>query len=265
MVFTATDGTQFEDRSEWRRHEFRTRYTFKGNKGETLSRKPGEIDGQPFNLEELEDCQVLLLDHSDQLQVDYLKRCKLFIGPSSESVFVRDCEDCTFTIACKQLRTRDCKNCTFYLYSQSDPIIETSDGIRFGPFNGAYPMLNVHFERAGLIADNNHWRAVFDFNAPGDVQGPGNHWDYIPEAEWGEDWTHQPEGVPGDPVNPVPRDARARFDEDGNEITDAMRAEGAAGGGSGMKSFSIKTSQADAQAVAPFTAEEEKQRKELGG
>ena len=45
MVFTATDGTEFETRDEWRKYEFATRYTFKGKKGETLRRDPDEIQG----------------------------------------------------------------------------------------------------------------------------------------------------------------------------------------------------------------------------
>ena len=39
----------------------------------------------------------------------------------------------------KQLRTRDCKNCSISLYSLTDPIIETSQDMRFSTFNGAYP------------------------------------------------------------------------------------------------------------------------------
>jgi hypothetical protein len=38
----------------------------------------------------------------------------------------------------KQLRTRDCVDCSFALYSLTDPIIETSRGMAFAPFNGAY-------------------------------------------------------------------------------------------------------------------------------
>lgn len=38
----------------------------------------------------------------------------------------------------KQLRTRDSVQCSFYLYSLTDPIIETSQQIHFAPFNGAY-------------------------------------------------------------------------------------------------------------------------------
>jgi hypothetical protein len=66
-------------------------------------------------------------------------RRRVLVAASSESVFVRDCMDCEMTIACKQLRTRDCHNCTFYLYSKTEPIIELSDGIKFAPFNAAYP------------------------------------------------------------------------------------------------------------------------------
>jgi hypothetical protein len=45
MKFTATDGTEFDDRNEYRKYEFATRYTFKGKKGETLRRDPDEIQG----------------------------------------------------------------------------------------------------------------------------------------------------------------------------------------------------------------------------
>ena len=133
-----TDGTEFATRDEWRKYEFATQYTFKGKKGETLRRDPGEIQGQPFNIEECEDCEIMLLDYSDTIQMDYCKGCKVFIGPCNESVFIRDCSDCEITIACKQLRTRDCHNMEIYIYGSVDPIIELSDGMKFAPFNGAY-------------------------------------------------------------------------------------------------------------------------------
>ena len=34
--FTATDGTVFTDRTQWRKHEMETQYTFRDRKGETL-------------------------------------------------------------------------------------------------------------------------------------------------------------------------------------------------------------------------------------
>jgi hypothetical protein len=35
---------------------------------------------QPINLQRLENCEVRLLDHSETVQVDVVKNCKIFIG-----------------------------------------------------------------------------------------------------------------------------------------------------------------------------------------
>ncbi|KAF4316490.1 hypothetical protein BBO99_00007460 [Phytophthora kernoviae] len=166
MIFTASDGTKFEDRAAWRRYEFETNYTFRDKQNETLMKLPGQIGGQPFDLSDLEGCTIMLLDQIDQVQVDNLTNCRVFIGPSSESVFLRNCTNCTFTIACKQLRTRDCSGCSTYLYSLTDPIIETSQQMQFAPFNGAYCGLGRHFADARLEPANNHWSQIYDFNDP---------------------------------------------------------------------------------------------------
>lgn len=63
---------------------------------------------------------------------------RVFIAACVDSVFVRNCTGCVFTVACKQLRTRDCEDCEFRLYCKTEPIIETSHGMTFAPFNGAY-------------------------------------------------------------------------------------------------------------------------------
>ena len=97
-----------------------------------------DLQGQPFDIADCKNKELLLLDNTDQVQIDNCEGCRIFVAASSESVFVRDCKDCTFTLACKQLRTRDCVNCTFYLYSKTEPIIETSTAMRFAPFNGAF-------------------------------------------------------------------------------------------------------------------------------
>ncbi|EGB12705.1 hypothetical protein AURANDRAFT_7976, partial [Aureococcus anophagefferens] len=53
-------------------------------------------------------------------------------------VFVRDCKNCTVSLACQQLRTRDCADTTFYLYAATEPIVESSQNLSFAPFNVAY-------------------------------------------------------------------------------------------------------------------------------
>ena len=139
------------------------------------------------------------------VQVDYAKGCHIYIGPSCESTFIRDCVDCTFTIACKQLRTRDCKNCNVYLYSKTDPIIESSSGMRFAPFNGAYAGQGQHFAAANLQPENNHWSNVYDFNK-GDTAYPEPHWELLPRSQW-KQWTVPSEAGQPPPENPVDPDS----------------------------------------------------------
>lgn len=88
--------------------------------------------------------------------------------------------------------------CSFYLYSLTDPIIETSQQMKFAPFNGAYNGIErvreawkhahelcrlrltaglfvggQHFDEARLEPTNNHWSQVYDFNDP---DKSGDNW-----------------------------------------------------------------------------------------
>jgi protein XRP2 len=237
VVFTASDGTTFDDRNAWRKYEFETNYTFRNQKQQTLVKAPGKISGQPFDLSDLDDCEVLLLDQCDQVQVDNLTNCRVFIGPCSESVFVRNCTNCVFTVACKQLRTRDSTQCSFYLYSLTDPIIETSQQIHFAPFNGAYNGIERHFADARLEPTNNHWSQVYDFNDP---DKSGDNWKLLTPQEEAAPWTVDLSGHVPDPaafgpcVNPVARDSGfIKYTESNSS--------------SSIASFSSATSQRDAE------------------
>ena len=116
QVFTASDGKTFSSREDYRRYEMELRYTIKEQSDASIVRQDGDIEGQPFDIMDIKNSTIVLMDHMDQVQIDNVDNCKILIGASSESVFVREAKDCTFTIACKQLRTRDCINCTFHLY-----------------------------------------------------------------------------------------------------------------------------------------------------
>lgn len=175
-LFVATDGTEFTDRGLYRKHEMETQYTFRDKQSTTLTKKPGSVQGQPFVIDNCHDCTLLVLDHCAQAQIDDVSNSKIFIGASSGSVFVRNCNNSTFTIACGQLRTRDCHNCTFNLYCKTEPVIETSSGMKFGPFNGAYPGHEGDLLDAGLDPSINKWHAVFDFN---DSSPSRENWRYL--------------------------------------------------------------------------------------
>jgi hypothetical protein len=71
--------------------------------------------------------------------VDACTNCRVFVGPCSGSVFVRDCTDCKWVLAAQQLRTRGCKRNDFMLYiGAGQPVIEASSELRFGCFQFSY-------------------------------------------------------------------------------------------------------------------------------
>lgn len=114
------------------------------------------------------------------MQIDDVVDSSVFIAASSGSVFIRNCVNCKFTIASKQLRTRDCKNCILNLYCATEPAIETSTGMKFAPFNGAFPGHEKALARADLDISTNKWSEVYDFN---DASKTGKNWCIVDEDE----------------------------------------------------------------------------------
>jgi protein XRP2 len=154
-------------------------YMFAKKVGETLIKLPGQIDGEQFLVEELENCKVFLVDHSAQIQVDECVNCEFFIGPVASSAFIRNCKNCKFTMVVQQFRCRDLQDCDLALYCQTEPIIETSVRLRFACFNAGYFDLKPHMDKAGIDPFNNNWSMVYDFTA--NTAKP--NWSYLPEDE----------------------------------------------------------------------------------
>lgn len=70
QTFTASDGTVFEDRAVYRRYEFELLYSFRKRSNATLLKGPGSLNAQPFDISDCDGCEILLLDHTDQVQID---------------------------------------------------------------------------------------------------------------------------------------------------------------------------------------------------
>lgn len=162
--FKTPDGKIFESRAEWRENMMATVYSFKNKKNETAIKNPGDIDGQMFDIADCEGSTVIVMDYCEQVQIDQLKNCKVFIGACASSIFIRNCENCTFYTCCRQLRLRDVNNSSFYIYSMAEVHIEFSSNVRFGPFNGGYPEHERHLRSANLDTSSNLWYDVFDHN-----------------------------------------------------------------------------------------------------
>lgn len=241
-TYIAPDGTEFETEAKYKRYMFANYYSFCDRKGETLLRRPGSIRGNSFDLSNLEGCEVQLLDNIGQVLIDGLTDCKVYVGACVSDVFVRNCKNCVFTVACKQLRTRDCSYCKVYLYSMTRPALETSHNMEFGRFNGAYPRQASHFRKAGLCPENNQWDQVHDFSNS-DKEMPRPHWSKIADNKW-EEWSIGFEDSKMKPENPVPQRSNALWFMEGprggsNPIMGIGQKKAGAKGGLGKKKAGV--------------------------
>jgi len=221
-AYTAPDGKGFAKKADWAKYMMDKFYSFHDQQGrrgsDALIKEPGSVNGQEFHIKDIKDSEVAVLCWSSTVQIDRLENCKIFVGPVESSCFVRDCVNCEFILACRQLRTRDLKSCTFRLLAGTDPVIERSTDLIFSPFNGSYHGLRKHCDKAGLNPNDNHWRLIFDFNKDGSggYGVPGPH--HKLNEKKAEDWVFaNPKGdCSGEPLeNPVPADAVAITQSEG--------------------------------------------------
>ena len=128
------------------------------------------------------------------------------------------------------------QNCVFHLYSKTEPIIETSSAVAFGPFNGAYAEHAGHMAAIpGLDVDVCFWWAVFDFS---DEAKTGANWRLLSEGGRPAPWALGE----GAPAVCVP------YSEPGSAALPSQRSLGGSSGGAGQvgQSFTFATSQNDA-------------------
>jgi hypothetical protein len=240
QTFKSPDGKEFDTRAEWRDYMMATFYTYKDKKNlsEPLVKNPGDIDGQMFDIGDCENSTLVIMDNCEQVQIDQVKNCRIFIGACASSIFIRNCENCVFYTSCRQLRLREVINSTFYIYSMSEVHIEYSNGLKFAPFNGGYPDHLKHLNAANLDPQHNLWYDIFDHNDPAKDK---LNWSLLPVSEYEEPWF--PAGEPCEVAVPITLAGsvhRTDLAPDGGV--------GAAGGG-GEQAFSMAQMIADAEAL----------------
>jgi protein XRP2 len=75
-------------------------YMFKSQKDATLVKVPGDIDGISFMIKDLDNCVIILMDHTADIKVDRCHNCIFFIGPVKSSIFLRNCSNCEISVSC---------------------------------------------------------------------------------------------------------------------------------------------------------------------
>jgi protein XRP2 len=187
QVFKSPDGKEFSTKAEWRDYMMSTFYSFKNkeNEAEPLVKMPGTVDGQIFDIADCKNCSLAVLDHTEQVQIDNVDGCRIFIGACASSIFIRNCSNCVFYTCCRQLRLREVNKCTFYIFSMAEVHIEYSSELKFAPFNGGYPEHADHLATAKLDVSHNLWYDVYDHNDPSKSHV---NWALLPENEYEDPW-----------------------------------------------------------------------------
>lgn len=144
-------------------------YMFCNLTGEVKIKAPGSIAGRDFVIDNCKDCSIYLLDHCSQVTIDSCTNCRIFIGPTDGSVFLRDSKSCKCAFICRQLRTRDCTGCDLLLHCRTRPVIEESKSMNFGCYDLYFPLLPEFMSKAKLSVWHNFWSYIYDFTA-----APGN-------------------------------------------------------------------------------------------
>jgi len=142
---------------------------------EILVKKLGSIAGKNFTIQKCKSCVIEIPDCTVQVLVSYCEDCKIFLGPVSGPVFLRNCNRVVLKSTVQQFRSRDCNDCTILLQIPGNPVIETSKGMLFGPFDAISecPGYANRLESSTLNISSNCWKNVYDFT-PGRGRSKGN-------------------------------------------------------------------------------------------
>ncbi|EAY20474.1 XRP2, putative [Trichomonas vaginalis G3] len=159
-------------------------------KGEEIRRNTGDIDGNQFQADNLENCQIIINDFVDSITIDQCYNCKFAISAVKGSIFMRDCQECKVTINCGQFRCRNCTDCDFFVHSRTSPVIEASSKLRIGCGTYSYEGVLDHLAKAQIDPYANCFDDVHDF-----TQNKGN-FELVPGQKLNLDIAGEPKYIP---------------------------------------------------------------------
>lgn len=145
----------------------RSIFVQKDKKDETIIRTPGQINGNQFVANKLDNCKVIVHDFCDSMMFDQCVNCQFVLSAVRGSIFARNCKNCKFAMVCGQFRCRECEECDFFMQVKTGPVVESSKNLRIGCALVSYPELADQMKKARLDPAINIWNDVHDFT-PGE-------------------------------------------------------------------------------------------------
>uniref|UniRef100_A0A1I8AZI3 C-CAP/cofactor C-like domain-containing protein n=1 Tax=Meloidogyne hapla TaxID=6305 RepID=A0A1I8AZI3_MELHA len=130
--------------------------------GETRVKEPGQLGGNPFQIESCLNCTLVLLDQTGSITIDDCRDCLIICGPCKGSLFLRNCKNLLILAICQQFRTRDCRHLSAHLFCTTCPTIEETD-LEVAPLLLNYCGLQTQMYTAGISPFSNRWNQVHNF------------------------------------------------------------------------------------------------------
>lgn len=150
---------------------------FHGKKLEKLRMDYDQVNAKDVQLTKLEYCQVKIYGCPATLYMTLLENCEIFCGPTFASVFIESCRNCTFVLACQQLRVHSTVACKFYSYVTSRTVVESCKELQFAAYAWKYNRMDDHFEET-FHGRPNQWNLIDDFDwLSNDIPSP--NWSFI--------------------------------------------------------------------------------------
>lgn len=159
---------------------------------ELIDVPPQEVNGRDVIINGLkkednsDKVTVRILGSPGTLHATDMANITVLCGPVRTSIFIENCINCDFVVACQQLRIHSTKHSNFYLHVTSKGIIEDCHSVGFAPYNLSYPALSDDFSNSGLNEEVNNWDKIDDFNWLSQEKSP--NWHILRETQRKKDW-----------------------------------------------------------------------------
>lgn len=168
--------------------------------GTTIIKSSTDIQNKDVSLRNLQKCTIHLQGSLSALFIHNISDCIICVGPVCGATFIEDASNCRFYLASRQVRIHTTTNSQIYLRTLSNPIIEHSNGLGFGPYiertegegEGVeygywYEGLEEELEAAGMgmlggDGDIEQWKMVQDFGWLR-TNVPSTNWKLISDHE----------------------------------------------------------------------------------
>ncbi|GAB66094.1 tubulin binding cofactor c [Plasmodium cynomolgi strain B] len=138
--------------------------SFQDVHNERIVRGLGETECSSLLLDNLVNCEVVILDVLSSVLIRRIKSCTIWVAAVESSLLIYGCVDCNILTNSKQIRIHDSSETNFYINSVSSPIIENSKQLAFFPYILNYDGLSELLKKINISRDSAQWMEVLDFN-----------------------------------------------------------------------------------------------------